>query len=143
MSFIKCPSCGNEIQKESAKCIYCGFDMTHYERDTKIKIVVQDPNTLPLGGKTINIYNRKTDEWIAEAKLGDIFYITINEPTTISVKKTAWKTGHITLRAKPNATYKIIFKTGFLTSRILIKDITDAPNEVCDNSITDSENSSE
>lgn len=129
MAFIKCPSCGKEIQNSSQECMYCKFDMTNYDRDTRIKIIVQDPNILPLGGSKLSIYNHKTGEFINEVKLGDIFYITISEPTEIAVTKTAWKTGRAVLRAKPNATYKIILKTGFLTSKIIIKDITDLPNE--------------
>ena len=30
------------------------------------------------------------------------------------------------MRAKPNATYKIMFKNGWLTSKIVIKDITES-----------------
>lgn len=137
MAFIKCPSCGKEIQQNSSKCMYCDFDMTNYDRDTKIKLVVQEPNVLPLGSSSLSIYNKKTDEWIADVKLGDMFYLNIQEPTAIAVKKTAWKTGHITLRAKPNATYKIMLKTGFLTSKIVIKDISDSPAEVVDELTTE------
>lgn len=132
MSFIVCPHCGKEIQKSSSECMYCKFDMKNYDRDTRIKIVVQEPNTLPLGSKTLNLYAHKSEQWIAEIKLGDIFYLTIDAPTQISVKKTAWKTGKAILRAKPNATYKIMLKTGFLTSKIVIKDITDTPFEAVD-----------
>lgn len=129
MAFIKCPSCGKEIQNSSQECMYCNFDMTNYDRDTRIKIIVQDPNILPLGGSKLSIYNHKTGDLINEVKLGDVFYITITEPTEIAVTKTAWRTGKTILRAKPNATYKIILKTGFLSSKIIIKDITDLPEE--------------
>lgn len=139
MAFIKCPSCGKQIQQNSIQCMYCDFDMENYERDTRIKIVVQEPNVMPLGSNVLNIYNKKTDDWIAEVKLGDVFYLTISEPTAIAIKKTAWKTGTATLRAKPHATYKVILKTGFLTSKILIKDITDTPSEVADDLTIDPE----
>ncbi len=124
MAFIKCPSCGKEIQDTSHECIYCRFDMTNYDRDTRIKIIVQDPNILPLGSRTLSIYNRATGDLITEVRLGEIIYITISEPTEIVVTKTAWQKGKAILRAKPNATYKILLKTGFLSSKIVVKDIT-------------------
>ena len=105
---------------------FCDFDLENKERDCNIKLIVQEPNSLPLGDNTMNIYNKITGEHIAEVKFGDIFHLQIVEPTTIEVKKTAWKTGHCTLRAKPNATYKIMFKNGWLTSKIVIKDITES-----------------
>lgn len=143
MSFIKCPSCGKEIQNSSRECMYCGFDMTNFDRDTRIKIIVQAPNILPLGGSTLSIYNHATGEFISEVKLGDVFYLKIKEPTEIAVAKTAWKTGRIAIRAKPNATYKILLKTGIFTSKIVIKDITDLPleagweTETPENEVTD------
>ena len=128
MAFIKCPSCGKEIQDSSQECMYCKFDMNNYDRDTRIKIIVQDPNVLPLGGSTLSIYNHTTGALLTDVKLGDIFYLTISEPTEIAVTKTAWKTGRAILRANPNATYKIMLKTGLLSSQIIIKDITDPPS---------------
>lgn len=124
MPFIKCPSCGKEIQSSSHECMYCRFDMANYERDRRIKIVVQDPNIMPLGSSKLTVFNNETGDLIAEVRLGDVFYITISEPTEILVTKTAWRSGKAILRAKPNATYKIILHTGFLSSKIIIKDIT-------------------
>ncbi len=132
MAFIKCPSCGKEIQSASQECMYCKFDMTNYDRDTRIKLVVQAPNVLPLGGNTLTVYNHKSGEFITEVKLGDVFFLTITEPTEIAVTKVAWKTGRAVLRAKPNATYKIMLKTGYFSSKIVIKDITDSLEEAVD-----------
>ncbi len=132
MAVKKCPSCGKEMQENSSGCIHCGFEMANLERDGKIKIVVQEPNALPLGSPMLSIFNEHTGALITEVRFGDIFYLTITEPTTISVRKTAWKTGKVTLRAKQNATYKIILKTGFLSSKIIIKDITESPIQVAD-----------
>lgn len=129
MPFIKCPSCGSEIQSSSSECMYCKFDMSNYDRDTRIKVIVQDPNVMPLGSSVLTIYNNATGELIADVRLGEIFYLKITEPTEILVTKTAWRKGKAVLRAKPNATYKIMLKSGFLTSKIVIKDITDCPEE--------------
>jgi len=103
--------------------------MTNYDRDRRIKIIVQDPNILPLGSQKLAVYNNANGELLSEVRLGDVFYITINEPTEIAVTKTAWKTGKAVIRAKPHATYKIYLHTGFLTSKIVIKDISNNLSE--------------
>ena len=129
MAFIKCAGCGREIQSSSSKCMYCGFDLENWQTDGNIKLIAQEPNILPIGDESFSIYNRDTGELIAELKFGDVFYMQIAEPITIEVRKAAWKMAHRTLFAKPNATYKILFKNGWLTSKIQIKDITNIANE--------------
>ena len=129
MAFIKCAGCGREIQSSSSKCMYCGFDLENWQTDGNIKLIAQEPNILPIGDDSFSIYNKDTGELIAELRFGDVYYLQIVEPITIEVRKIAWKTAHRTLYAKPNATYKIVFKNGWLTSKIQIKDITNIANE--------------
>ena len=32
MATIKCPNCGNEISKDTELCVYCGHDLTQYNK---------------------------------------------------------------------------------------------------------------
>ncbi len=123
MAYIKCPGCGKKIQQNSSSCIYCKFDFNDLENNSNIKIIVQQPNQIS-GSQSVALFNKDTGYHIADVNFGETFNMQISEPITIEAKKTAWKTGSITLYAKPHATYQIIFKNGLFSSKIVIKDIT-------------------
>lgn len=125
MGYIKCLSCGKEVQDTSSKCIYCGFDFEKLAEASNILLMVEEPKGTVFGSGDVLIIDEKTGEMLAELKFGDTFNLRITEPTHILVKKTAWKTGRAVLRGKPHATYLIKFKNGLFSSKIVIKDITD------------------
>lgn len=78
MALINCPECGKQISSQAASCPNCGCPITSRPTSVKIRCLSDDRHVkrmkFAIGGRVV-----------AEAPLGSVATITINEPTTIDV----------------------------------------------------------
>lgn len=78
MALIKCPDCGKQISSQAASCPNCGCPIASRPTTVKIRCLSDDRHVkrmkFAIGGRVV-----------AEAPLGSVATITINEPTTVDV----------------------------------------------------------
>lgn len=78
MALIKCPDCGKQISSQAASCPNCGCPIANRPTTVKIRCLSDDRHVkrmkFAIGGRVV-----------AEAPLGSVATITINEPTTVDV----------------------------------------------------------
>ena len=78
MALIKCHDCGKEISNQAASCPGCGYPIASKPTSVKIRCLSDD---LHVKRMKFAICGRV----VAEAPLGSVATITINEPTTVDV----------------------------------------------------------
>lgn len=78
MALIKCPECGSQVSDKAGSCPSCGFPIANRPTTVKIRCLSDDRHVkrmkFAINGRVV-----------AEAPLGSVAIITINEPTTVDV----------------------------------------------------------
>ena len=123
MALIKCPECGQMVSELAKSCIHCGAHLTNGQIKIKANINATIPNA------PIKIYNKETNELLAEMKNKSVISLKITKDTPVIVKFLLYKPAEAILKVNGTGNYNLLTRTGFTRAQLQLNEVTNIDSD--------------